>query len=215
MLADGAGPDRSAFLSAFFALVGCHGLHVTIGLLWLGTMMAQFCAKGFRPTSCAAACASRCSGTRSTSSGSASSPTSIFWGRFTHERPSAPDDAAPGEGDIGAHSVAEGDARNYLIGLALAAVLTVALVLGRERHRACIYGPGVPMALAALAVAQMGVHLVFFLHITTGPDNTNNALALAFGALIVGIVIAGSLWIMYHLNANMMPPSMWDMNSRP
>ena len=71
----------------------------------------------------------------------------------------------------------------------------------------------VPMALAAFAVAQMGVHLAFFLHITTGPDNTNNALALAFGALIIGIVIAGSLWIMYHLNANMMMPGdMMDMH---
>ena len=49
MLGEGAGPDRSAFLSAFFTLVGCHGLHVTIGLLWLGTMMAQFYTKGFRP----------------------------------------------------------------------------------------------------------------------------------------------------------------------
>jgi len=48
MLAEGAGPGRSAFLSAFFALVGLHGLHVTVGLLWLGTMMAQFWAKGFR-----------------------------------------------------------------------------------------------------------------------------------------------------------------------
>jgi cytochrome o ubiquinol oxidase subunit IV len=63
------------------------------------------------------------------------------------------------------------------------------------------------MALAALAVGQMGVRLAFFLHITSGPDNTNNALALAFGALIVGLVIAGSLWIMYHLNANMMTPA--------
>jgi cytochrome o ubiquinol oxidase subunit 1 len=50
LIADGAGPTRSAFLSAFFALVGCHGLHVTIGLLWLATMMAQFAAKGFRPS---------------------------------------------------------------------------------------------------------------------------------------------------------------------
>ncbi|MBB6185895.1 cytochrome o ubiquinol oxidase subunit 1 [Rhodanobacter sp. MP7CTX1] len=49
MLAEGAGPSRSAFLSSFFALVGLHGLHVTVGLLWLGTMMAQFWAKGFRP----------------------------------------------------------------------------------------------------------------------------------------------------------------------
>jgi cytochrome o ubiquinol oxidase subunit 3 len=49
MIAQGAGPSRSAFLSAFFALVGLHGLHVSVGLLWLGTMMAQLLAKGFRP----------------------------------------------------------------------------------------------------------------------------------------------------------------------
>jgi len=49
LIAQGAAPDRSAFLSAFFTLVGCHGLHITIGLLWLGTMMAQLFAKGFRP----------------------------------------------------------------------------------------------------------------------------------------------------------------------
>lgn len=48
LIARGAGPTRSAFLSAFFTLVGCHGLHVTAGLLWLGTMMAQIWAKGFR-----------------------------------------------------------------------------------------------------------------------------------------------------------------------
>jgi cytochrome o ubiquinol oxidase subunit 3 len=49
MIARGAGPQRSAFLSSFFALVGCHGLHVSVGLLWLGTMMAQVWVKGFRP----------------------------------------------------------------------------------------------------------------------------------------------------------------------
>jgi cytochrome o ubiquinol oxidase subunit 3 len=48
LVADGNGPARSAFLSAFFTLVGCHGLHVSLGLLWLGTMMAQIFAKGFR-----------------------------------------------------------------------------------------------------------------------------------------------------------------------
>ena len=56
------------------------------------------------------------------------------------------------------------------------------------------------MALVVLAIAQMGVHLVFFLHITTAPDNTNNVLALAFGVLIVALVIGGSLWIMDNLN---------------
>ena len=58
------------------------------------------------------------------------------------------------------------------------------------------------MGLVVLAIAQMGVHLVFFLHITSGPDNTNNVLALAFGILIVFLIMAGSLWIMANLNAN-------------
>ncbi|WP_296743466.1 cytochrome (ubi)quinol oxidase subunit III [Mesorhizobium sp.] len=49
MIGEQAGPSRSAFLSAFFALVGCHGTHVGLGLLWLGTMMAQLWVKGFRP----------------------------------------------------------------------------------------------------------------------------------------------------------------------
>jgi cytochrome o ubiquinol oxidase subunit 3 len=49
LIARGAGPTRSAFLSAFFTLVGCHGLHVSAGVLWLLTMMAQVFAKGFRP----------------------------------------------------------------------------------------------------------------------------------------------------------------------
>jgi cytochrome o ubiquinol oxidase subunit 3 len=50
LIAEGAGPQRSGFLSAFFAVVGCHGLHVSVGLLWLGTMMAQIYVKGFRVT---------------------------------------------------------------------------------------------------------------------------------------------------------------------
>ena len=69
-----------------------------------------------------------------------------------------------------------------------------------------LWKPGTPLGLAVLAIAQMGVHLVFFLHITTGPDNTNNVLALAFGVLIVFLVVAGSLWIMGDLNDAMMPP---------
>lgn len=120
------------------------------------------------------------------------------------------DDAAGGEG-FGEHGVAAG-VRNYLVGLLLAAGLTVASFWVAS-GTGLIYAPGVQMGLAALAIAQMGVHLAFFLHITTGPDNTNNALALAFGVLIVGIVIAGSAWIMYHLNTNMMAPG--SMNMQP
>ena len=120
-------------------------------------------------------------------------------------------DAAPGEGDLGEHSVSAA-VGNYVIGLVLAAVLTVASFWVAS-GTAVLYGPGVLMGLAALAVAQMGVHLVFFLHITTGADNTNNVLALAFGALIVGLVIGGTVWIMYHLNANMgLPGAMMDLH---
>jgi len=63
-----------------------------------------------------------------------------------------------------------------------------------------------------LAIAQMGVHLVFFLHMSSGPDNTNNVLALAFGVLIVTLVVSGSLWIMANLNSNMAPdPAVMEM----
>jgi cytochrome o ubiquinol oxidase operon protein cyoD len=64
------------------------------------------------------------------------------------------------------------------------------------------------LGLAVLAIAQMGIHLVFFLHLTSGPDSTNNILALAFGLLIVFVVVTGTIWIVADLNDNMlMPPS--------
>ena len=91
----------------------------------------------------------------------------------------------------------------YLVGLGLAVLLTATsfFIAGTN----LVWQPSIPVALIVLAIAQMGVHLVFFLHITTGPDNANNVLALAFGLLIVFLVIAGSLWIMANLNHNMMP----------
>ena len=112
-------------------------------------------------------------------------------------------DRAPGE-DAGRATIAQ-SVVGYLIGLGLATVLTAASfwALGTD----LIYGPGIPVALIALAVAQMGVHLVFFLHVTSGPDNTNNVMALAFGVLIVALVLVGSLWIMNHLHHNLMPMS--------
>ena len=112
-------------------------------------------------------------------------------------------DSAPGEEHINDQEPA-GGLRGYLIGLFLAALLTAAsfTVAGSD----FFWKPSIPAALIVLAVAQMGVHLVFFLHITTGPDNTNNVLALAFGVLIVVLVIFGSLWIMSHLNHAAMNP---------
>jgi cytochrome o ubiquinol oxidase operon protein cyoD len=92
---------------------------------------------------------------------------------------------------------------NSNLGLGFSVILTVAaFVLANSQ---LIYGPAIPVALIVLAIAQMGVHLVFFLHITTGPDNTNNVLALAFGILVVFLIVVGSIWIMSHLNQNMMP----------
>ena len=111
------------------------------------------------------------------------------------------DDKAPGEED-GDKSIAS-SVRGYVVGLALASLLTVASFWALGTN--LIYGPAIPVALVALAVAQMGVHLVFFLHVTSGPDNTNNVMALAFGVLIVALVLVGSLWIMAHLHHNLMP----------
>jgi cytochrome o ubiquinol oxidase operon protein cyoD len=93
--------------------------------------------------------------------------------------------------------------RNANFGLGFSIVLTVAAFVLASSN--LIYEPATPVALVVLAIAQMGVHLVFFLHITTGPDNTNNVLALAFGILIVFLIVAGSIWIMDHLARNMMP----------
>jgi cytochrome o ubiquinol oxidase operon protein cyoD len=104
--------------------------------------------------------------------------------------------------DYPARSVWQG-IQSYLIGLALSVLLTALSfsLVGTN----WIWGPGLPAALASLAIAQIGIHLVFFLHITSAPDNTNTVLALAFGVLIVGLIIGGSIWIMYHLNQNMLP----------
>lgn len=108
-------------------------------------------------------------------------------------------DAAPGEER---DSFLSGSA-GYIIGLLLALALTATSFWAAESG--ALWRPGVPIGLCVLAVAQMGVHLVFFLHITTAPDSTNNVLALAFGIIIVVLVVVGSIWIMDNLNTNMMP----------
>ena len=114
-------------------------------------------------------------------------------------------DTAPGD-EAGAEHEFGGGVAGYTLGLGLAALLTaVAFVLPTLN---LVWPPSLPIALAVLAIAQMGVHVVFFLHVTTGPDNVNNVMALAFGTFIVFLVIAGSMWIMHALNANMMSPAM-------
>ncbi|MEO6277700.1 cytochrome o ubiquinol oxidase subunit IV [Roseateles sp.] len=92
----------------------------------------------------------------------------------------------------------------YLAGLLISVALTLASfwVAGG----AAVWGPGIDVLLAALAVGQMGVHLVFFLHLSSGPDNTNNILALAFGVFVVALLVFGSLIIMANLDAHMVAP---------
>jgi cytochrome o ubiquinol oxidase operon protein cyoD len=111
-------------------------------------------------------------------------------------------DIAPGDERIGGRAIAEGIS-GYLVGLGLSILLTV--VAFYVSGTSLVWRPSIPVALVVLAVAQMGVHLVFFLHITSGPESYNNVLALAFGVLIVFLLIVGSLWIMSNLNHNMMP----------
>jgi len=93
---------------------------------------------------------------------------------------------------------------NYLIGLALAIVLTLASFGAALTH--VVWGPGLPILLAVLAIAQMGVHLVFFMHVNATEEGENTALALGFGIFIVFLVVFGSIVIMNNLSSVM--PSM-------
>ena len=114
-------------------------------------------------------------------------------------------DRAPGDSPwlVEADRKILSDVGVYTIGLVLALALTA--ISFWVANTSVLWTPGVILGLAVLAIAQMGVHLVFFLHITTGPDNTNNVLALALGVLIVILVAAGSIFIMANLNESMMP----------
>jgi cytochrome o ubiquinol oxidase subunit IV len=115
------------------------------------------------------------------------------------------EDRVPGElPEALTGSTVGAELRWYIAGLVISAVLTAAAFLAVGTH--LIYAPGIVMAVVVFGLAQVGIHLVFFLHLTTAPDNANNALALAFGFLIVCLIVFGSLWIMYNLNHNMMPP---------
>jgi cytochrome o ubiquinol oxidase subunit IV len=111
-------------------------------------------------------------------------------------------DAAPGD-ESGDEEEFGGGITGYVVGLALALLLTAASFYMVNSD--LVWAPAIPAALIALAVAQMGVHLVFFLHVTTGPDNTNNVLALAFGVFVVLLLVGGSIWIMAHLSHQLMP----------
>ena len=91
---------------------------------------------------------------------------------------------------------------SYTVGLALAILATIASFVVSQTN--LLWPPGVAVGLLVLAFAQIGVHLVFFLHLGSGSESTNNIVALAYGMWIVFLVIAGSIWIIANLHANMM-----------
>ena len=109
------------------------------------------------------------------------------------------DDRTPGV----EHEESTANVLSYTAGLGLAILLTIVSFVVSQTN--LLWAPGISVGLVVLAFAQIGVHLVFFLHLGSGADNTNNILALAFGLLIVFLVITGSIWIIANLHANMMP----------
>ena len=98
---------------------------------------------------------------------------------------------------------------SYTVGVGLAILATIGSFVVSQTN--LLWPPGIPVGLVVLAIAQIGVHLVFFLHLGSGSDNTNNILALAFGVLIVFLVIGGSIWIIANLNENMLPMNQMQM----
>lgn len=104
-----------------------------------------------------------------------------------------------------------GTRRGYLTGFALSVVLTAvpfALVMA-----GLVTGSTAVLAILALALVQIVVHMVFFLHMNTKVEAGWSMLALMFTAVLVVITLAGSIWVMYHLNTNMMPMSSEAMSS--
>jgi cytochrome o ubiquinol oxidase operon protein cyoD len=116
-----------------------------------------------------------------------------------------------GHHDAGAsHSTLKG----YLTGFVLSVLLTAVpfwLVMGKVIPNPALLA----VAILALAAVQIVVHMVYFLHMNTRSEGGWNMLALIFTLVLVVIVLSGSLWVMYHLNENMMPVSAQQMRNMP
>lgn len=114
-----------------------------------------------------------------------------------------------GEDDVG-----HGTFKSYMTGFVLAAILTIIpfwLVMGEvlESSRTTA------LVLMALAIVQIVVHVIYFLHLDTKAESGWNMLAFIFTLVLVVITLSGSIWIMYHLDSNMMPMSPHDMRNMP
>lgn len=138
----------------------------------------------------------------------------------TTDRLHTPQDFVHGHDEHGAHNAHHDDGlphaslREYLTGFVLSVILTVIpfwLVMGGVLSSKLLT-TGI---ILIFAVAQMLVHIVYFLHLNTRSEGGWNMLASIFTIVLVVIAIAGSLWVMYHMNANMMPMSVHEMRQVP
>ncbi|RUX05036.1 MULTISPECIES: cytochrome o ubiquinol oxidase subunit IV [unclassified Mesorhizobium] len=118
------------------------------------------------------------------------------------------------EGHGHAHGgAAHGSIKSYLIGFVLSVILT-AIPFWLVMSGVIDDKQATAIVIMAFAVVQIVVHMVFFLHMNTASEGGWSMLALIFTLILVVIVLTGSLWVMYHLNANMMP-GLHDMREMP
>ena len=104
--------------------------------------------------------------------------------------------------------------KGYMTGFVLAVILTVIpfwLVMGKVLPNSNITG----LVILGIAAVQIVVHMIYFLHMNTRSEGGWSLLALAFTVVLLGIMLSGSIWVMYHLNANMMPHTMQEMKNMP
>ncbi len=109
---------------------------------------------------------------------------------------------------------AHGSMGSYMIGFGLSVLLTAIpfwLVMGNVLGRAQTTG----LVIMGFAVVQIVVHMIFFLHMNTRAEGGWSMMALIFTLVLVVITLSGSMWVMYHLNHNMMPMSAHDMSQMP
>jgi cytochrome o ubiquinol oxidase operon protein cyoD len=114
------------------------------------------------------------------------------------------------EDDGASHSTLKGYATGFILAVLLTAI-PFWLVMGKVFESSSTTA----LVLMAFAAVQIVVHMIYFLHMNTRSEGGWSFLALLFTLLIVGIALAGSLWVMYHMNANMMPMSIHDMKNMP
>jgi cytochrome o ubiquinol oxidase operon protein cyoD len=112
------------------------------------------------------------------------------------------------------HGASHGSMREYVVGFLLSVVLT-AIPFWLVMTGAIPDKQTTALVIMAFAVVQIVVHMIYFLHMNTKSENGWTVMALIFTIVLVIITLSGSLWVMFHLNTNMMPMSVHDMGQLP